>query len=142
MPTSIEDLFVHNRAWAAQMERERPGFFTGLLGLQKSALGSDGFCGLLGFLAGHPLCLQLFGFLCGELDSGSGSDSRPDLGGLGSAEQVLPGEAASDCVHSLVGVEVVGGQFAFGDAVQRFQFGSQSWVFGADGDVCGLGAVC
>ncbi|CAN7726221.1 carbonate dehydratase [Acidovorax sp. LjRoot118] len=35
MPTSIEDLFVHNRAWAAQMERERPGFFTGLLAQQK-----------------------------------------------------------------------------------------------------------
>lgn len=33
--TSIEDLFVHNRAWAAQMERERPGFFTGLLAQQK-----------------------------------------------------------------------------------------------------------
>ncbi len=31
MPTSIDDLFVHNRAWAAQMERERPGFFTSLL---------------------------------------------------------------------------------------------------------------
>ena len=25
---SIADLFAHNRAWAAQMERERPGFFT------------------------------------------------------------------------------------------------------------------
>lgn len=35
MTTSIEDLFVHNRAWAAQMERERPGFFTGLLAQQK-----------------------------------------------------------------------------------------------------------
>ncbi|EJE49081.1 carbonic anhydrase [Acidovorax sp. CF316] len=35
MSTSIEDLFVHNRAWAAQMERERPGFFTGLLAQQK-----------------------------------------------------------------------------------------------------------
>ena len=33
--TSIEDLFVHNRAWAAQMERERPGFFTGLMAQQK-----------------------------------------------------------------------------------------------------------
>lgn len=32
---SIEDLFVHNREWAAQMERERPGFFTGLLAQQK-----------------------------------------------------------------------------------------------------------
>jgi carbonic anhydrase len=27
---SINDLFTHNRAWAAQMERERPGFFTSL----------------------------------------------------------------------------------------------------------------
>ena len=35
MPSSIEDLFVHNRAWAAQMEQERPGFFTGLLAQQK-----------------------------------------------------------------------------------------------------------
>ena len=35
MPASVEDLFVHNRAWAAQMERERPGFFTGLLAQQK-----------------------------------------------------------------------------------------------------------
>lgn len=26
----IDDLFVHNREWAAQMERDRPGFFTGL----------------------------------------------------------------------------------------------------------------
>ena len=33
--TSIDDLFVHNRAWAAQMESERPGFFTGLLAQQK-----------------------------------------------------------------------------------------------------------
>ena len=33
--TSIEELFVHNRAWAAQMERERPGFFTGLMAPQK-----------------------------------------------------------------------------------------------------------
>lgn len=33
--TSIDDLFVHNRDWAAQMERERPGFFTGLLSQQK-----------------------------------------------------------------------------------------------------------
>ncbi|WP_137895284.1 carbonate dehydratase [Ramlibacter sp. 2FC] len=32
---SIDDLFAHNRAWAAQMERERPGFFTGLLAQQK-----------------------------------------------------------------------------------------------------------
>ncbi|HAJ12381.1 MAG TPA: carbonic anhydrase, partial [Comamonadaceae bacterium] len=28
--TSIDDLFVHNREWADRMERERPGFFTGL----------------------------------------------------------------------------------------------------------------
>ena len=27
---SIQDLFTHNRAWAAEMERERPGFFTNL----------------------------------------------------------------------------------------------------------------
>ncbi len=27
----IQDLFAHNRAWAAQMERDRPGFFTGLI---------------------------------------------------------------------------------------------------------------
>jgi carbonic anhydrase len=27
---SIADLFAHNRAWAAQMERDRPGFFSGL----------------------------------------------------------------------------------------------------------------
>ncbi|WCM92686.1 carbonate dehydratase [Acidovorax sp. NCPPB 2350] len=32
---TIEELFVHNRAWAAQMERERPGFFTGLMAQQK-----------------------------------------------------------------------------------------------------------
>jgi carbonic anhydrase len=31
MPTSIQELFTHNREWAAQMERERPGFFTGLV---------------------------------------------------------------------------------------------------------------
>ena len=31
----IDDLFVHNRAWAAEMEQERPGFFTGLLAQQK-----------------------------------------------------------------------------------------------------------
>lgn len=35
MPASIDDLFVHNRAWAAQMERDRPGFFTSLLAQQK-----------------------------------------------------------------------------------------------------------
>ena len=28
---TIDDLFSHNRAWAAQMERERPGFFSGLV---------------------------------------------------------------------------------------------------------------
>jgi carbonic anhydrase len=28
---TLEDLFAHNRAWAAQMERDRPGFFTGLV---------------------------------------------------------------------------------------------------------------
>ena len=32
---SIDDLFVHNREWAAQMQRDRPGFFTGLLAQQK-----------------------------------------------------------------------------------------------------------
>ena len=31
MSKSLEDLFFHNRAWAEQMERERPGFFTGLV---------------------------------------------------------------------------------------------------------------
>jgi carbonic anhydrase len=31
----IQDLFAHNRAWAAQMERERPGFFAGLTQQQK-----------------------------------------------------------------------------------------------------------
>jgi carbonic anhydrase len=28
--SSLSDLFAHNRAWAAQMERERPGFFSSL----------------------------------------------------------------------------------------------------------------
>ena len=28
---SIQDLFTHNRAWAAEMEASRPGFFTGLV---------------------------------------------------------------------------------------------------------------
>ena len=28
--SDIQNLFAHNRAWAAQMERERPGFFTGV----------------------------------------------------------------------------------------------------------------
>ena|SRR5437867_2951271 len=31
MTSSIQDLFTHNRSWAAQMERERPGFFTSLV---------------------------------------------------------------------------------------------------------------
>lgn len=36
MPTaSIEELFDHNRLWAAQMEQERPGFFTALMAQQK-----------------------------------------------------------------------------------------------------------
>ena len=35
MTTSIPDLFAHNRAWAAQLERERPGFFTTLKSQQK-----------------------------------------------------------------------------------------------------------
>jgi carbonic anhydrase len=33
--TSIDELFAHNRAWAAQVEHERPGFFTGLMSQQK-----------------------------------------------------------------------------------------------------------
>ncbi|MDC2860628.1 MULTISPECIES: carbonate dehydratase [unclassified Delftia] len=33
--TSIEELFVHNREWAQQVERDRPGFFTGLMAQQK-----------------------------------------------------------------------------------------------------------
>ncbi len=28
---TLQDLFTHNRAWADQMERDRPGFFTGLI---------------------------------------------------------------------------------------------------------------
>jgi carbonic anhydrase len=28
--TQLQDLFAHNRAWAAQMEKERPGFFSSL----------------------------------------------------------------------------------------------------------------
>ena len=32
--TSIEELFVHNREWAEQVERDRPGFFTGLMSQQ------------------------------------------------------------------------------------------------------------
>ena len=31
MSDTLDDLFAHNRAWAAQMERDRPGFFTGLV---------------------------------------------------------------------------------------------------------------
>jgi carbonic anhydrase len=31
MPNSLNDLFAHNRAWAAQTERDRPGFFTSLV---------------------------------------------------------------------------------------------------------------
>jgi carbonic anhydrase len=33
--SSIDDLFVHNREWAARMERERPGFFTALMQQQQ-----------------------------------------------------------------------------------------------------------
>ena len=33
--TSIDELFAHNREWAERMERDRPGFFTGLLAQQK-----------------------------------------------------------------------------------------------------------
>ena len=29
--SNIQDLFVHNRKWAAQVERDRPGFFTSLV---------------------------------------------------------------------------------------------------------------
>ena len=35
MTPSIQDLFSHNRKWAEQMERERPGFFTSLVKQQK-----------------------------------------------------------------------------------------------------------
>ena len=35
MSSDLQDLFAHNRAWAARMERERPGFFTGLKSQQK-----------------------------------------------------------------------------------------------------------
>jgi carbonic anhydrase len=31
MPTAIQDLFAHNRSWAEEMERTRPGFFSGLV---------------------------------------------------------------------------------------------------------------
>jgi len=33
--TTIHDLFEHNRAWAAEMERTRPGFFSGLVKQQR-----------------------------------------------------------------------------------------------------------
>ena len=35
MTQSLDDLFACNRAWAAQMERERPGFFTNLKSQQR-----------------------------------------------------------------------------------------------------------
>jgi carbonic anhydrase len=35
MSANIEDLFSHNRDWARQMERERPGYFTGLTKQQR-----------------------------------------------------------------------------------------------------------
>ena len=35
MTSTIQDLFIHNRNWAAQMERDRPGFFTGLVKQQR-----------------------------------------------------------------------------------------------------------
>jgi len=35
MSTKLNDLFAHNRAWAAAMEAERPGFFTNLKAQQK-----------------------------------------------------------------------------------------------------------
>jgi len=36
MPSSsLQDLFAHNREWAARMERERPGFFSGLTQQQR-----------------------------------------------------------------------------------------------------------
>ena len=35
MSDEIQVLLDHNRAWAARMERDRPGFFTGLLAQQK-----------------------------------------------------------------------------------------------------------
>lgn len=31
MSKTLDDLFSHNRVWAEQMERDRPGFFTGLV---------------------------------------------------------------------------------------------------------------
>jgi carbonic anhydrase len=35
MSSELDHLFAHNRAWAAQMERERPGFFTALKAQQE-----------------------------------------------------------------------------------------------------------
>ena len=35
MSSELDELFAHNRAWAAQMEKERPGFFTSLKSQQK-----------------------------------------------------------------------------------------------------------
>ena len=35
MTSSLQHLLDHNRAWAANMERERPGFFTSLMAQQK-----------------------------------------------------------------------------------------------------------
>lgn len=35
MTVELEDLFEHNRAWAAEMERVRPGFFTRLMAQQE-----------------------------------------------------------------------------------------------------------
>jgi carbonic anhydrase len=35
MAAKLAELFEHNRAWAAQVERDRPGFFTGLMAQQK-----------------------------------------------------------------------------------------------------------
>jgi carbonic anhydrase len=35
MTTTIQDLFTHNRQWAQEMERTRPGFFTSLTKQQK-----------------------------------------------------------------------------------------------------------
>ena len=35
MLSTLKNLFEHNRAWAGQMEHDRPGFFTGLKSLQK-----------------------------------------------------------------------------------------------------------
>lgn len=35
MSSSLDHLLANNRAWAARVERERPGFFTGLMAQQK-----------------------------------------------------------------------------------------------------------